>query len=67
MQCIKSVYKRNIKELIEKLGLKEAADTLARAYGMMWSCFICCGHVFEMTVDGKCFNKANGTRNGWKM
>ena len=39
---VKLVDKRNIVELMNMFGLKEAADKLARANGVRW-----CGHVLR--------------------
>ena len=36
MGCVKLVDKTNTMELMDMLGLKEAADMLARANGVMW-------------------------------
>ena len=58
---VKLVNKRNTEELMDMLGLKEAADNLARANGVRWY-----GHVLRRPeenvlmktmvheVDGKC-------------
>ena len=41
-EVVKLVDKRNTEELMDMLGLKEAADKLARANGMRWY-----GHVLR--------------------
>ena len=49
------VDKRNTEELMDMLGLKKAADTLARTNGVKWY-----GHVLRRP-EGDDLMKANGT------
>ena len=47
MMCsVKPVDKRNIEKLMDMLGLKEAADKLARAKGVRWY-----GHVLKQPEE----------------
>ena len=55
MCVVKLVHKRNTVELMDMLGLKEAADKLARANGVRWY-----GHVLRQPEKDVLIHKVNG-------
>ena len=59
MCSVKLVDKRNTEELMNMLGLKEAAEQLAGANGVRWD-----GYVFKQSEEGVLMKAM--IHNGWK-